>query len=394
VLLVAVSQPVIAASDDTPVLQFWYRWAFDNRTAGGEPWTLGATNLTLRVNVTEANGSQVEEINEFLVQAATPGRRVNESSAFLRPQISAVYNTLQIRRGSGCMPTNGTCDPRNITWEQRVLWEHQVLEIRFLRLVEFGDSDGDGGYTPGEPILSQLDLADPAFHFAAIVLEGQNLTQGSQPLPVRIHYPDYGWEGWLRQNDTGFSDFDGLMFRMSATGPANVTIVGYQWFRPRVFQGVDVTPFQAKLDLAFQDYPFVDPGSRLALELNFTAFSQGSSTDWELVPWPEGQAIGADSTNTTAIFAWSSNATADGVSTRVAGTVVPVDDLSRHVFLAYPRASLIQHDPVLGITDKRIGAVPDRVVSPSFSFSTAWIAFIATLAIASLAIYATERRKR
>ena len=163
VLLVAVSQPVIAASDDTPVLQFWYRWAFDNRTAGGEPWTLGATNLTLRVNVTEANGSQVEEINEFLVQAATPGRRVNESSAFLRPQISAVYNTLQIRRGSGCMPTNGTCDPRNITWEQRVLWEHQVLEIRFLRLVEFGDSDGDGGYTPGEPILSQLDLADPAF---------------------------------------------------------------------------------------------------------------------------------------------------------------------------------------------------------------------------------------
>src|SRR5207249_3060213 len=159
-----------------------------------------AANLTRRVNVAEANGSQVEEINEFLVPAATPGRRVNESSAFLRPQISAVYNTLQIRRGSGCMPTNGTCDPMNITWEQRVLWEHQVLEIRFLRLLEFGDSDGDGGYTPGEPILSQLDLADPAFHFAAVVLEGQNLMQGSQALPVRIHYLDYGWEGWLRQN--------------------------------------------------------------------------------------------------------------------------------------------------------------------------------------------------
>src|SRR5947208_14417374 len=102
------------------------------------------------------------------------------------------------------------------------------------------------------------------------------------------------------------------MFRISATGPANVTIVGYQCFRPRVFQGVDVTPFQAKLDLAFQDYPFVDAGSRLALELNFTAFSQGSSTDGERVAWPGGDGIGADSTDTRTICGRCSNCSQDG----------------------------------------------------------------------------------
>jgi hypothetical protein len=401
-LVVAVSPSVAAASEAPPVLQFWYRWAQNNTFEGGV-WNYAATNLTLQVEVTEANGTQVEEITEFLVQALTPFRSSNGSSGFPWPMIGGVYNTLQIQRGSGCRwinETNDPCGAPNATWEQRVVWEHQVLEIRFMRLLEFRDSDGDGGYTPGEPILSQLDLADPAFRYAGIVLEGQNLTRGPQALPVRIHYEGGpAWEGWLRHDDTGFADFDGLTFRMSATGPANVTIAGYQWFRPRVFQGVNLTPFQAKLDLTIADYPFVDPDSRLAWELNFTSFSQGSSTDWELVPWPEGQAIGADSANTTAIFAWASNATADGVSTRVSVSVVTVDDHSRHVFLGYPQANLIHHDPVLGITDKRIGALPDDampdgVVPPSFSLNTAWIAFIATLAVAALAIYTTERRKR
>lgn len=399
-LVIAVSPPVTATEEGPPLLQFWYRW-LQNGTGEGQVWNYGATNLTLQVNVTEANGTRVEEISEFLVQALTPFPAANgSSSAFPWPVIGGVYNTLQIQKGSGCRwinDTSDTCEAPNATWEQEVLWEHQVLEIRFLRLLEFSDSDGDGGYTPGESILSELDLSDPAFRYEPVVVEGQNLTRGALDLPVRIHQEDccgeYS-EGWLRPDDTTFSEFDGLTFRMAATGPANVTVVGYQWFRPRVFQGVNLTPLQAKLDMTIQDYPFVDAGSRLAWELNFTSFSQGSSTDWELVPWPEGQAIGADSVNTTAIFAWASNATADGVSTPVTATVETVDALSRHVFLAYPQAALIQHDPVLGITDKRLGAVPDRVVPSPFSLSIAWVVFIATLAVASLAIYTTERRRK
>src|SRR5688572_24162751 len=328
----------------------------------------------MRVNITQENGTEMEEITEFHVHTVAPGPdpypEWNGTNPFPHPQISAVYDTVQFTRDpDDCIPTNDTGGGHCRT--SSYVWEHQVLEIRFLRLLEFGDSDADGGYTPGEPILSQLDLADPAFLYAAVALDGQNLTLGPQTLPVRTHYPDgccgESWEGWLSEDDATFSNFDGLTFRMSATGSANVTIVGYQWFRPRTFQGVNLTPFQAKLDMTYADYPFVDPDSRLALELNFTAFSQGSSTNWDVMPWPEGHAIGADSTNTTAIFAWASNATADGVETPVAGTVVDVDPLSRRVFLSYPQADLIQHDPVLGVTDKRIGAMPDRVVPPSSS---------------------------
>jgi hypothetical protein len=399
-LLLAVSLPVAAEDEGPSVIQFWYRWG-NEKIGGANVWTHAATNLTMSVEVSEQNGTPVEEITEFHVHVVVPGSEpyppTNGTNMFPHPQISGVYDTVQmIRDPDHCVRSNNSqgfeCGvPINT-------WNHSVLQIRFLRLLEFTDSNGDGGYTSGEPVLSEQDLADPSFEYASVFLDGLNETHGSQALPFRIHHPDTccgeSWEGWIGQNDTQFPFFDGLVFRLSATGPPNVTVTGYQWFRPRTFQGVNLTPLQVKLDLTIQDYPFVDSGSRLAWELNFTSFSQGSSTNWELVPWPEGQAIGADSANATAIFAWSSNATADGERARVVGTIVTVDDFSRHVFLGYPQASLIHHDPVLGVTDKRIGGAPDGVVPPSFSPSLSWIAFIVTLAVASLAIYTTERRKR
>lgn len=397
--LLAVVQPVAADATGPSVIQFGYSWG-TTKIGGAQVWTSAFTNLTMNTKVFEQNGTQVEEITEFRVHAVAPGTDpyppTNGTNQFPWPQIGAAYETLQvIRDPNNCVPSNNSVGL--ICGVPTGRWEHQVLETRFLRLIEFTDSNGDGGYTSGEPVVSQLDLADRAFRYAAVSLEGLNATRGLQALPFRIHYPDVccgeGWEGWIGRNETPFADFDGLAFRISATGPANLTISGYQWFRPRIFQGANLTPLQAKLDLSIEDYPFVSTSSRLALELKFTSFSQGSSTNWEVLPWPQGQALGADSTNTTAIFAWSSSATADGVPTSVIGTVVPVDALSREVFLSYPRASVIEHDPVLGITDKRVSTEHGIVPNP-FVLSAVAIAFVTTLAVASLAIYVTERRKR
>lgn len=399
ILVTAIAQPAAADPTSPSVIQFWYTWG-TSKIGSAEVWTFGATNLTMNLEVSEQNRTRVEEITEFHVHAVAPGRDpyppANGTNPFPYPQISAIYDTLQvIRDPDHCVASNNS-----VGFECGVPlsgWQHQVLEIRFLRLVEFTDTNGNGGYDAGEPILSQLDLGDPALQYAAVYLDGLNATTGFQALPFRNHYPDVccgeSWDGWIGQNESLFKYFDGLIFRLSATGPANVTITGYQWFRPKVFQGTNLTPFQAKLDLTVEAYPFADVGSRLAMELNFTSFSQGSSTSWQVIPWPEGQALGVDATNTTAILAWSSHATADGAPVSVVGTVVPADAFSRHVYFSYPRAGRIQHDPVFGITDKRLTSEVTNV-PPPFSLNGAWIAFIATLVAASATIYAVEHRKR
>ena len=400
ILVTALAQPAAAAPASPSVIQFWYSWG-TAKIGGAEVWTFGATNLTMDVALSEQNGTRVDEITEFHLHTVAPGKNpyppANGTNPFPHPQISAVYDTIQvIRDPDQCVHSNNSVG--FVCGVPLSSWQHQVLEVRFLRLVEFGDANGDGGYEAGEPILSQLDLGDAALQYAAPYLNGLNATTGLQALPFRNHYPDTccgeSWDGWIGQNETLFRSFDGLIFRLSATGPANVTITSYQWFSPRVFQGTNLTPFQAKLDLTVAAYPFLDVGSRLALELNFTSFSQGSPTNWEVLPWPQGQALGVDALNTTAIFAWSSNATAEGVPASVVGTVVPVDAFSRHVFLSYPRADLIQHDPVLGITDKRVSSREEIIVPAPVFVSAAWIAFIATLAAASAAVYVAERRKR
>lgn len=396
-LLAALLTPSAVGSSSPAVIQYWYSWGKQNIT-GSNVWSYAATNLTMSVQVSEQNGSRVEEINDLHVLVLAPGQDPvppsNRSIPAPRPMISAAYDTVQvIRNPDYCVPSNSsvgfTCGVANATWR------HQVLEIRFLRLIEFSDTNGDGGYQAGETVVSQLDLSDRAFRYDPVSLTGLNATTTPRPLPTRAYHPDIccgeSSEGWIGQNESGFRDFDGVTFRLAATGPANVTVAGFQWFAPRMFQGVNLTPFQGKLDLTIESYPFLDAGSRLAFELNVTAFSQGSATNWEVVPWPDGQGIGADSANTTAIFAWSSSATADGISTPVAGTVASEGALSRHVFLGYPRADLIQHDPLFGISDKRLGDAV--VVPPPGLVSAALIAFVATLVGASVFLYATERRK-
>ena len=181
---------------------------------------------------------------------------------------------------------------------------------------------------------------------------------------------------------------------MSATGAVNLTITGSEWFQPREFHGVNLTASQVKLDLHIANYPFGGTGTRLAFDVNLTSFSQGSATQWNTVPWPEGQGLSMDARNTTALFAWSSDAIADGRLVSVVSSQASVDAFSRHVLLAYPTAASIDHDPVFGIHDKRVTGSPGVVGPPTGVLSPAVIAFVGTLGAGSVVLYLVERRKK
>jgi hypothetical protein len=397
-LAVAPALSATAVSGSSYVIQYWYSWG-TIVVGGSQVRTFGATNLTMNATLSDQAGIQTKEITEFHIYAITPGKdqypSANGTTPFPFPQITAFYDTIRI-----------ITDPRQCTSANnsvgfvcnapQVNWQHQVLEVRFLRAFEFTDTSGDGGYHGGEPILSQTSLADASLHFAGIHLNGLNDTFGVVALPLRINVSAVEGshsDGWSGQNERSFRRLDGLMFSMSARGPFNLTVTGYQWFRPRSFGGNNLTSSSAKLELGIESYPYKSSNSRLALELKVTSFSQSSSGRWGVVPWPNGQAVGSDTTNTTAVFAWSSTADADGRPAPVVDTIAPIDALSRSVYLSYPRASRIHHDPVLAIADKRV-AGGFTVTPPTSYVIWPWIALGASLVATAAVILVLERRRR
>jgi hypothetical protein len=397
-LAAAPTPSMTAASGSSYVIQYWYSWG-TSVVGGAQVRTFSATNLTMNATLSDQAGVQTKEITEFHIYAITPGKdrypASNGTNPFPFPQITAFYDTARIIRDpKQCTSANNSVG--FVCSAPQVNWQHQVLEVRFLRAFEFTDIKGDGGYHGGEPILSQTSLADASLHFAGIHLNGLDDTFGVVALPVRIGVSAVDGshsDGWSGQNERSFRRLDGLTFSMSAGGPFNLTVTGYQWFRPRSFSGNNLSTSSAKVELGIDSYPFKSSNSRLALELKVTSFSQSSSGNWGVVPWPNGQAVGSDTANTTAVFAWSSTADADGRPVPVVDTIAPIDALSRSVYLSYPRASRIHHDPVLAIADKRVEGGFTLMPPASYVISP-WIVFGATSVATAAVILVLVRRKR
>jgi hypothetical protein len=401
VLLVSLSSPVVVAAQSSgslSVIQMWYT-SGTTVVGGSQVWTYASTNLTMNATFSDRDGASTEEITEFHVHVLAPGKDLypsaNGTNPFPFAQVTAFYDTAQvIRDPNQCVPSNNSvgfeCNVPHVDFQ------HQVVEIRLTRLLEFSDIDGDGAYSPADPVVSQMSLDDRLLHYAIPHLYGLNDTAGVVDLPIFSRVSEVTGnrsQGWIGQTDGTFRLLDGLAYTIQATGPVNLTITGYQWLSPRSFQGTNMTPGQVKMEFDIGSYPFQTSNSRLALELQVTSFSQQSSTNWSVSPWNNGEAIGSDAVNTTAVFAWAATALADGAPAPVFGSVVPFDALSRTLFLAYSHGDLIQHDPVLAITDKRLGgqlAVPML----ASAFPWAWVAFGSTLGLSAVLILVVERRKR
>jgi len=401
-LFVTLASPAFVsaqAAGSSSVIQFWYV-SGTSIIGGSQVWTYAGTNLTMNSTFSDRDGVKTQEITEFHVHAVVPGKDpfplANGTNQYPLPQVTVYYDTSQvIQDPNQCVSANNSVG--FVCGVPHVDLQHQVLEIRLVRLLEFSDTNGDKGYADGEPILSQVNLDHRSMQYAIPSVFGLDDSAARINLPIRHNssasYGDSS-DGWLGQNEAAFGSFDGMGFTLSGSGPVSLAVTGYQWFDSRSFQGTNMTPGRVKIDLSIGSYPFQSLNSRLAVELNVTSFSQQSSTDWSVLPSTYGEGLGIDASNTTAVFAWASTALADNVSAQVVGTVLPVDSLSRSVYFSYPYAASIQHDPVLGITDKRLTG--GQVLGPPgvASFAWAWIAFGGALFGTGAVIYFVERRKR
>ncbi len=266
------------------------------------------------------------------------------------------------------------------------------LEVR--RIIEYRDADGNGGYEPGDPIVNAISLARPESpHIRAwpFAFDGSMMN-----LP-------YNWS--TTTNETQLSEGalfagDPLLDQLShfwiSTGdgvPANLTVNSFFFLRPTMYEAVPLTPTALKLDLSLEHMSFVAGDTAAALEFNLTSrqfrFSanQSGSSD----------GVFTNASAAQAFFTWSPNATADGVSSAVRSTVIASNE-SATVYLSYPRATAIHHDPVVGLAyvGQRFSAAPPGPPSTHGRSGTPiWIPILAgTAVIIGVGAYLVVRHSR
>lgn len=385
----------LSASGDTggslSVIQFGYA-SGDVKVNGTRILVWSGTNLTMNTTLFEADGFSVLEINEVVVLLRAPS---NGTDRYPLPMISLSYDTLQIVRNmADCRAANTSVGFACVApFERRT---QHVIEIRFLRLLEYRDENRNEIYDQGEDVSSQVNLADPGIDYGAPLVAGLDGFGAPGTLPLQIEEPDVccgnHYAGWVGQKDPSFDPSRGLVFSIGGRGPVGFSVLAYQWFSGRTFQGVWVTPMQLKLEFRIAGYPFAENDTRLAMELNMTSFARDSESYWTVTAWDQGQNLTAGAENTTAVFAWSSSALADGLAGPVGASVVRVDQYSSQVFLSYPHAAEIQHDPVLGVIDRRLNSQFASSTPSIFPVSLA--AFILTISVVATTVFLLERRRR
>ena len=138
---------------------------------------------------------------------------------------------------------------------------------------------------------------------------------------------------------------------------------------------------------------FVASDTAAALEFNLTSshfrFSANESGS--------SDGVFTNASAAQAFFTWSPNATADGVSSTVRSTVIASNE-SATVYLSYPRATAIYHDPVVGLAyvGQRFSAAPPGPPStPGRSGTPIWIPILAgTAVIIGVGAYLVVRYSR
>jgi len=271
---------------------------------------------------------------------------------------------------------------------------HDTFDLEVRRIIEYRDADGSGGYEPGDPIVNAISLAQPesphvrAWPFA---FDGSMMD-----LP-------YDWstmtdetqlsEGALFAGDPLLDQLSHFWISTGDGVPTNLTLNSFFFLRPTMYQAVPLTPTTLKLDLSLEHMSFVASDTAAALEFKLT------SSQFRFSANESGSSDGVftNASAAQAFFTWSPNATADGVSSAVRSTVIASNE-SATVYLSYPRATAIYHDPVVGLAyvGQRFSAAPPRPPStPGRSGTPVWIPILAgTAVIIGVGAYLVVRHSR
>ncbi|MHA1674246.1 MAG: hypothetical protein ACTSYI_11545 [Promethearchaeota archaeon] len=149
--------------------------------------------------------------------------------------------------------------------------------------------------------------------------------------------------------------------------------------------GTIVSPAEIKIDFEFHNFPFLEDESLLTLAIKFQT---NAGWNWQNNTKGEDDGLAEDETavelegkDAKGYFAWADYAMADGVEVAVLGSPLKDNPNDKNMFLNYPHATHIVHDPKIGVEDTSFSI-------PGYSS----LAFFALVGIAGL-IVGMKRRK-
>ncbi|NOZ59038.1 MAG: hypothetical protein GXO66_05625 [Euryarchaeota archaeon] len=202
--------------------------------------------------------------------------------------------------------------------------EEVEMRVTFHSLVEFVDTNGDGSFTQGvDEVVQEIPLGD------------RGTVMYRRPASERI---------------TGDG---GAGFRLTAEGEtpegAKFGIAGVLFSTPATYEGTPLKATEMKVLVRVADFPFEEENSRLALKAEVSS---------ELGVEADGSYFYAESQTTLVYFDWSGEVSADGAAS-VAKVSSASSDGEWFVYVTYPRASEIVHDPRVGVELKgQAGGAP------------------------------------
>lgn len=191
------------------------------------------------------------------------------------------------------------------------------FQLTFYSIVEYHDNNSDGVYSTDDDTAVQELVLDS---FQSFVYESGNahiLTINSTDgvFLVRIFAVE------------GYADINGTI----------------------------VSPAEIKIDFEFHDFPFMEDSSLLALSIKFqtnAGYNWQNNTKGEDEGLAEAEtAVELEGNDAKGYFAWADYAMADGVEVEVRGSPLKDKGNEKNLFLNYPHANDIVHDPKIGVED-------------------------------------------
>jgi hypothetical protein len=195
---------------------------------------------------------------------------------------------------------------------------------------------------------------------------GDNLYQQND---TRLQYVNFAKLDWkLSVTPTTIDGAQGWKVQMIAKDRGATYNITTQVFNTgvRLSDGTPVSPYEAKIDFRFENFPWSSTESRLALITSFTGVSGTAS----VIHYADTTEV-VKERNAYAYFTWAPTATVDGNSVDVnVYTRSSRSEMMNYTEFNYPHGNKIVHDPVIGVLSGSIEDVPAYQLPASFAQPT------------------------
>ena len=223
---------------------------------------------------------------------------------------------------------------------------------------------------------------------------GDNLYQQND---TRLQYVNFAKLDWkLSVTPTAIDGAQGWKVQMIAKDRGATYNITTQVFNTgvRLSDGTPVSPYEAKIDFRFENFPWSSTESRLALITSFTGVSGTAS----VIHYANTTEV-VKERNAYAYFTWAPTATVDGNNVDVnVYTRSSRSEMMNYTEFNYPHGNKIVHDPVIGVLSGSIEDVPAYQLpasfaqpTPVFPGSTLLATTVAVLAIVGVIIVAARK---